>query len=142
MIIFMVFFLLSPREICQNLKSFQHLIPYFEKIEGEKIFYKIIDEGIYELRGPKEDGTFLYAYLSEENPQSLHFSLALEKYLFIWRQKGDNIFSIKIKIQNKKNIFWGNEDAYLQELSIKFGNEENLVDGRKILKRGNEYEKY
>lgn len=138
--LFMILFLIGSQDLCQNLKSFQNLMPYLEKNEAEKIFNQILDEGIYNLRGPKPDGTFLYAYPSMENPQFLNFSFDLEKLPFIWKQKANNIFSIKIKVPKKKNIFWGNEDAYLKELLIKFGNEEKLLDKEKILKRGEEYE--
>ncbi len=138
--IFMILFLIGSNDLCQNLKSFQSFSSYLEKNEAEKIFNKIVDEGIYNLRGPKEDGTFEFAYLSMENPQILNFSFDLEKFPFIWKQGANNIFSIKIKVPKKKNIFWGNEDAYLSELLVKLDGIEKVLDKEKLLKRGEEYE--
>lgn len=139
-ILFMLLFFLGSNEICENLKSFQNISSYLEKNEAENIFNKILDEGIHSLRGPKEDGTFEFAYLSVENPQILNFSFELEKFPFIWKQEAKNVFSIKIKVPKKKNLFWGNEDAYLSELLVKLEGIERILDKEKLLKRGEEYE--
>lgn len=141
----MNFFLLilvfmTPLQLCEKLKSFQVLAPHLEKSQAEKIFNEILDEGIYSLRGPKEDGTFEYAYLSEENPLALNFSFDIEKTPFLWKQKGENIFSIKITVPRKKNLFWGNEDAYLKEALIKIDGIEKILERERILKRGENYE--
>lgn len=136
----LIFLFLTPFNLCEKLKSFQILSPYLEKTQAEKILNEIIDEGIYSLRGPKEDGTFEYAYLSQENPIPLNYSFDIEKTPFIWKQKGENIFSLKITVPKKKNLFWGNEDAYLKEAIIRIDGNEKSLEKEKVLKRGETYE--
>lgn len=136
----LIFLFLTPFNLCEKLKSFQILSPYLEKAQSEKILNEILDEGIYYLRGPKEDGTFEYAYLSQENPIQLNFSFDIEKTPFIWKQKGENIFSLKITVPKKKNLFWGNEDAYLKEAIIRIDGNEKVLETEKVLKRGETYE--
>ncbi|MEJ5165949.1 MAG: hypothetical protein WHV67_02850, partial [Thermoanaerobaculia bacterium] len=136
----LILLFLTPFQLCEKLKSFQVLLPYLEKSQAEKILNEILDEGIYSLRGPKEDGTFEYAYLSEENPMALNFSFDIEKTPFLWKQKGENIFSVKITIPKKKNLFWGNEDVYLKEAIIKIDGEERVLEREKVLKRGETYD--
>lgn len=135
-----LFFFSNANQICGKLTSFQSIYLYLEKNDAENIFNKIIDEGIIDLRGPIEDGNFKYAQLSKENPVALNFSFDLEKFPFVWAKSAENIFSIKIYVPKKKNIFWGNEDAYLKELLVKLDGIEKIIKKDQILKRGETYE--
>lgn len=127
-ILFVLILFFGAQELCEKLLGFQNLAVYMEKYEPEKIFKKIIEEGIYNLRGPQDDGSFKYAYLSMENPETLNFSFELEKFPFNWKKSEENIFSIEIHIPKKKNIFWGNEDAYLKEWILKFDGVEKVIE--------------
>lgn len=138
-ILFVLILFFCAQELCEKLLSFQNLAVYMEKYEAEKIFKKIIDEGIYNLRAPQDDGSFKYAYLSMENPEELNFSFELEKFPFSWKKNEENIFSIEIYIPKKKNIFWGNEDAYLKEVILKLEGFEKVIERDKILKKGETY---
>lgn len=136
----LILLFLEPFQLCEKLKSFQVLSPYLEKSQAEKIFNEILEEGVYNLRGPKEDGTFEYAYISEEIPLALNFSLDIEKTPYLWKQKAKDIFSIKITVPKKKNLFWGNEDSFLKEGIIIIDGTEKIFERDKILKRGKTYE--
>lgn len=138
-IFFVLILFFGTQELCEKLLGFQNLITYMEKNEADKIFKIIVDEGIYNLRGPQEDGSFKYAYLSMENPEPLNFSFDLEKFPSSWKKSEENIFSIEIQIPKKKNIFWGNEDAYLKEGILKLDGVEKVIEKDKILKRGETY---
>lgn len=139
-ILFALILFFGAQELCEKLLGFQNLAVYMEKYEAEKIFKKIIDEGIYNLRGPQDDGSFKYAYLSMENPEVLNYSFDLEKFPFNWKKGEENIFAIEIYIPKKKNIFWGNENAYLKEAIIKLEGVEKIIEKDKILKKGEKYE--
>ncbi len=106
--LFLILFLYfnSYIDLCEKLKGFKEIQEHLNPTEAEKILDKIIEEGIYNLRGPKPDGSFEYAILSKENPEYINYSIDLEKLPFEWKMVEENIFSLKIYVPKKKNLFW------------------------------------
>lgn len=140
MIFIFIFFSLFPFEVCDKLNSLKNLLPYIDKTSAKRILNQLADEGIFMLRGPKGDGTFFYAYPSMEVEEFVSFNVELNKQSLAWQKTLENGFGIKISVPKKKNLFWGNEDVLLKELTLILDGREKTVAKEKILKKGEEFE--
>lgn len=117
--------LAAPPEVpdaCERLRAARLLLPMAEGEESAgRLVAELVAGALHDLRGPRPDGTYRWARLSEQAAVPVEKGVEVERGTMEWKAEGTNWFALRIKCPGKKNLFWGNAPVMLRSVTLDDG---------------------
>jgi len=117
--------LLSAQEApdaCERLRTARVLLPLVEREEtAGRIAATLVADTLHDLRGPRPDGSYRWARLSEQAAQPVEKGVDVDRDRLEWKAEGTDWFALNLKCPSKKNLFWGNAPVMVRSVAVDDG---------------------
>jgi len=112
----------TPPDACERLRTARVLAPLIEREEAAgRLIIGLVADALHDLRGPRPDGTYRWARLSEQAAETVQKGVEVDRDRVEWNVEGTNWFALRIRCPGKKNLFWGNAPVMIRSITLEDG---------------------
>lgn len=109
-------------DACERLRTARLLLPLVEQEDAAgRIAATLVADTLHTLRGPRPDGTYRWARLSEKASFEVEKGVEVDRDRLEWKAEGKDWFALRLKCPGKKNLFWGNAPVMLRSVTVDDG---------------------
>lgn len=126
----------EPPDVCERLRTARVLLPLAEQEQAAgRIAAELVADALHELRGPRPDGSYRWARLSEKAAVEVSKGVEVDRSRLEWRIEGSNWFALRLKCPKKKNLFWGNDPVMVRSVLLDGGGHPRILEKDRLLGR-------
>lgn len=109
-------------DACEKLRTARVLLPFVGQEDAAgRIAAKLVADALHDLRGPRPDGTYRWARLSEKASVEVEKGVEVDRDRLEWKAEGKDWFALRLQCPSKKNLFWGNAPVMIRSVTVDDG---------------------
>ena len=129
-----------PESVCARLTAVQVLTAQETRDDALlALAQNLLTQALAGLRGPRPDGSYLYARLSEEESIAVPKTVDVENSPQTFTVSGVIWFGFRLRCPDNKNLFWGNAPAMVKKATLISGGTSKILLENRKLGRGEEF---